>query len=53
MQDGAELRKLIDKVSKMVNIPVSNETANEIVTAVKKTGNIGQLENIMKTMMKK
>jgi uncharacterized protein YpuA (DUF1002 family) len=53
MQDGAELRKLIDKVSKMVNIPVSNETVNEIITAVKKTGNIDQLESMMKTMMKK
>jgi hypothetical protein len=53
MQDGAELRNLIDKVSKMVNIPVSNETSDEIIKAVKKSGNIGQLENIMKTMMKK
>jgi uncharacterized protein YpuA (DUF1002 family) len=53
MQDGAELRKLIDKVSKMVNIPVSNETADEIIKAVKKSGNIGQLENMMKMMMKK
>jgi L-serine deaminase len=39
--------------SKMVNIPVSNETADEIIKAVKNTGNIGQLENLMKTMMKK
>jgi uncharacterized protein YpuA (DUF1002 family) len=53
MQDGAEIRKLIDKVSKLVNIPVSNETANEIIKAVKKTGNIEQLENMMKMMMKK
>jgi transaldolase len=53
MQDGAELRKLIDKVSKMVNIPVSNETTNEIIKAVKKSGSIEQLENIMKMMMKK
>jgi uncharacterized protein YpuA (DUF1002 family) len=53
IQDRAELRKLIDKVSKLVNIPVSNETANEIIKAVKKTGNIEQLENMMKMMMKK
>jgi uncharacterized protein YpuA (DUF1002 family) len=53
IQDEAELRKLIDKVSKLVNIPVSNETANEIIKAVKKTGNIEQLENMMKMMMKK
>jgi uncharacterized protein YpuA (DUF1002 family) len=53
IQDGAELRKVIDKVSKLVNIPVSNETANEIIKAVKKTGNIEQLENMMKKMMKK
>jgi uncharacterized protein YpuA (DUF1002 family) len=53
IQDGAELRKLIDKVSKLVNVPVSKETANEIIKAVQKTGNIEQLENMMKTMMKK
>jgi uncharacterized protein YpuA (DUF1002 family) len=53
IQDGAELRKLIDKVSKLVNIPVSNETANQIIKAVKQTGNIEQLENMMKKMMKK
>jgi uncharacterized protein YpuA (DUF1002 family) len=53
IQDGAELRKLIDQVSKLVNIPVSNETANGIIEAVKKIGNIEQLENMMKMMMKK
>jgi uncharacterized protein YpuA (DUF1002 family) len=53
MKDGAELQKLIDKVSKLVNIPVSNETANEIIKSVKKTGNAEQLENMMKKMMKK
>jgi uncharacterized protein YpuA (DUF1002 family) len=53
IQNPAELRKLIDNVSKLVNIPVSNETANEIIKAVKKNGNIDQLENMMKRMMKK
>jgi uncharacterized protein YpuA (DUF1002 family) len=53
IQDGAELRKLIDKVSKLVNIPVSKETSNAIIKAVKKTGNFGQLENMIKMMMKK
>jgi uncharacterized protein YpuA (DUF1002 family) len=53
LQDGAELRKLIDKVSKLVNIPVSNELANEIIKAVKKTGTIDQLEKTMKQMMNK
>jgi uncharacterized protein YpuA (DUF1002 family) len=53
IQDGAEIRKLIDKISKLVNIPVSKETANEIIKAVKKTGNIDQLEDMMKKMMKK
>jgi hypothetical protein len=53
LQDGAELRKLIDKVSKLVNIPVSNELANEIIKAVKKTGTIDQLEKTMKMMMNK
>jgi uncharacterized protein YpuA (DUF1002 family) len=53
IQDGAELRKLIDKVSKLVNIPVSKETSNAIIKAVKSIGNIEQLENMMKMMMKK
>jgi uncharacterized protein YpuA (DUF1002 family) len=53
LQDGAELRKLIDKVSKLVNIPVSNETANGIINAVKKNVNFDQLENMIKMMMKK
>jgi uncharacterized protein YpuA (DUF1002 family) len=53
IQDEAELRKLIDKVSKLVNVPVSNETTNEIIKAVKKVGNTEQLQNIMKMMMKK
>jgi uncharacterized protein YpuA (DUF1002 family) len=53
IQDAAELRKLIDKVSKLVNIPVSDQTTNEIIKAVKKAGNIDQLENMMKMMMKK
>jgi uncharacterized FlaG/YvyC family protein len=53
LQDGAELRKLIDKVSKLVNIPVSNELANEIIKVVKKTGTIDQLEKTMKQMMNK
>jgi hypothetical protein len=53
IKDGAELRKLIDKVSKLVNVPVSNETANEIIKSVKKTGNTEQLEDMIKMMMKK
>jgi hypothetical protein len=53
IQDEAELRKLINKVSKLVNIPIRNETANEIIKAVKNNGNIEQLENMMKKMMKK
>jgi hypothetical protein len=53
IQNGAELRKLIDKVSKLVNIPVSNQTANEIIKAVKNNGNTDQLENMIKMMMKK
>jgi uncharacterized protein YpuA (DUF1002 family) len=53
IQDGAELRKLIDKVSKLVNITVSNETANGIIKVVQTIGNSEQLENMMKMMMKK
>ncbi|WP_244863173.1 hypothetical protein [Paenibacillus cisolokensis] len=44
---------MINKVSKLVNIPIRNETANEIIKAVKNNGNIEQLENMMKKMMKK
>jgi hypothetical protein len=53
LQDGAELQKLIDKVSNLVNIPVSKETSNAIIKAVKKTGSFDQLENMINMMMKK
>lgn len=54
MQSEAELRKLIKQVSKMANVPVSEETVGDIVGAVKKSGmNLGNLESLVKMMLKK
>ncbi|WP_166239330.1 stage VI sporulation protein F [Paenibacillus turpanensis] len=53
MQSEAELRKLIKQVSSMVGVPVPESTANEIVSAIKKSGGTGNLEQVMKMMMKK
>ncbi|WP_438432325.1 stage VI sporulation protein F [Gorillibacterium sp. sgz500922] len=55
-QDEKQLRKLINQVSTMVNIPVSEETTKEIIQAVKGTGgkmNLGSLESLMKLLTKK
>jgi uncharacterized protein YpuA (DUF1002 family) len=52
--DETELRRLIKQVSSMAGVPVSEETTNEIVQAVKKSGlNAGNMEALMKMMMKK
>lgn len=54
MQNEAELRKLIKQVSAMANVPVSEQTVNEIVGAVKKSGmNTSNMETLMKLMLKK
>lgn len=54
MKNEAELRKLIKQVSSMAGVPVSEQTMNEIVSAVKKTGmNPNNMEQMMKMMMKK
>ncbi|HUC92356.1 MAG TPA: stage VI sporulation protein F [Paenibacillus sp.] len=54
MQSEAELRKLIKQVSKMANVPVSEETVGDIVGAVKKSGmNLANLESLVKMMLKK
>ncbi|PZD93735.1 hypothetical protein DNH61_23120 [Paenibacillus sambharensis] len=53
MQSEAELRKLIKQVSAMAKVPVTEETVNEIVSAVKKSGmNMNNMESLMKMMMK-
>lgn len=54
MQDEDELRKLIKQVSAMAKVPVSEQTVNDIVGAVKKSGmNTNNMEMLMKLMLKK
>jgi uncharacterized protein YpuA (DUF1002 family) len=54
MQNEEELRKLIKSVSAMAKVPVSEQTVNDIVGAVKKSGvNIDSMETLMKMMLKK
>ena len=53
MNSEAELRKLIKQVSAMAKVPVSEETINDIVGVVKKTGNMNNMESLVKMMMKK
>lgn len=52
IKSEAELRRLIKQVSAMAKVPVTEQTVNEIVGAVKKTG-ISNLEQLMKSMLKK
>ncbi|SDW31014.1 stage VI sporulation protein F [Paenibacillus sp. CF384] len=54
MQSEEELRKLIQSVSAMAKVPVSEKTINDIVGAVKKSGmNVNSMEMLMKLMLKK
>lgn len=54
LQSEAELRRLIRQVSAMANVPVSDSTVNEIVSAVKKSGmNMQQMESLIRTMIRK
>lgn len=54
VQSEEQLRHLIKQVAKMVNVQVSESTANDIVKAVKSSGlNPNNMEQIMKTMMGK
>jgi len=54
MQSETQLRQLIKQVSAMANVPVSEETIQDIVSAVKKSGmNPQNMESLMKLMMKK
>ena len=54
LQSEAELRKLIKQVSAMANVPVSENTVNDIVSAVKKSGmNMNNMESLIKMMLKK
>ncbi|WP_127585300.1 stage VI sporulation protein F [Paenibacillus koleovorans] len=51
LQSEKQLRQLIQQVSSMVNIPVSEKTINEIVSSVKKSGvNPNSMESMMKLL---
>jgi uncharacterized protein YpuA (DUF1002 family) len=54
LQSETQIRQLIKQVSTMANVPVSDETVKEIVSAVKKSGmNMSSLETLVKMMIKK
>ncbi|WP_440109861.1 stage VI sporulation protein F [Paenibacillus sp. QZ-Y1] len=54
IQNEAQLRQLIKQVSAMAKVPVSEDTVQDIVSAVKKSGlNPNSMESLMKMMMKK
>jgi uncharacterized protein YpuA (DUF1002 family) len=54
LQSETQIRQLIKQVSTMANVPVSEDTVNEIVSAVKKSGmNLNSLESLVKMMIKK
>lgn len=54
LQSEAQLRQLIKQVSAMAKVPVSEDTIQEIIRAVKKSGtNPSSMETLMKMMMKK
>jgi uncharacterized protein YpuA (DUF1002 family) len=54
MQNEAQLRQLIKQVSSMAKVPVTEETVQEIINAVKKGGaSTGTMETLMKMMLKK
>eukprot|EP01113_Clastostelium_recurvatum_P045700 TRINITY_DN7891_c0_g1_i2.p2 TRINITY_DN7891_c0_g1~~TRINITY_DN7891_c0_g1_i2.p2 ORF type:complete len:100 (-),score=3.40 TRINITY_DN7891_c0_g1_i2:310-609(-) len=51
MQNEAQLRQLIKQVSAMAKVPVSEDTVQDIVSAVKKSGlNPNSMESLMKMM---
>jgi len=54
LQSETQIRQLIKQVSTMANVPVTEDTVNEIVSAVKKSGlNLNSLESLVKMMIKK
>lgn len=54
LQDEAELRKLIKRVSDMANVKVPESTVSDIVKAVKSSGmSPSSMESLVKMMMKK
>jgi uncharacterized protein YpuA (DUF1002 family) len=54
VQSEAQLRQLIKQVASLVNVPVSEQTINEIIQAVKGSNiNPNNMEALMKMMMGK
>lgn len=54
MQSDAQLRQLIKQVASLVNVPVTDQTINEIIQAVKSSNvNPNNMEALMKIMMGK
>ncbi|OUM96798.1 MAG: hypothetical protein A9Z00_04255 [Thermobacillus sp. ZCTH02-B1] len=53
LQNEAELRRLIRQVAAVANVPVSEDTVNDIVQAVRKSGmNMERLEALIRTMIR-
>lgn len=54
MQSDAQLKQLIKQVSSLVKVPVSDQTMNELIQAIKSSKmNPGNMEQLMKMIMKK
>jgi len=54
LKNEAQFRNLIKQISRLVNVPVSESTMNEIIQAVRKSGlNPNNMQEIMKMMMGK
>lgn len=54
LQSETQLRQLIKQVSSVAGVPVTEDTIQNIISAVKKSGmNMETLESMMKAMIKK
>lgn len=54
MQSEAQLKQLINQVSSLVNIPVSEQTMNDLIQAIKSSKmDPNNLESMMKMILKK
>ncbi|MCZ8520550.1 MULTISPECIES: stage VI sporulation protein F [Paenibacillus] len=54
VQSDAQLKQLIKQVSSLVNVPVSDQTMNELIQAIKSSKmNTSNMEQLMKMIMKK
>jgi uncharacterized protein YpuA (DUF1002 family) len=54
LQSETQIRQLVKQVSAMAKVPVTEETTQEIVNAVKRSGlNLNNLESLIKMMIKK